>query len=139
MLALMIMMLVCASSSAWLVVPCARLDRWPDEDRHEIPEMMRILKDITPVELTVEDVWLQVTDPVGWEVAYSAEGANAPGVHNRARLLKLVRDSLRGKAYVRSSAIIGVKHSRLKVIIDTNRGERCCVGMGPKDTTNHQV
>jgi len=114
---------VCVLSSAWIVVPCSEIDRWPDQDRHNIPEMKQKLINITPVELTVEDVWLQVTEPTGWEVSYSAKGSNAPGVHNRARLVKLVKESLRGRATVRSTAVIeGVRHSHLKVIIDTTRG-----------------
>ena len=104
-------------------MPCSEIDRWPEQDRHNIPEMKQKLINITPVELTVEDVRLQVTEPTGWEVSYSAKGFNAPGVHNRARLVKLVKESLRGRATVRSTAVIeGVRHSHLKVIIDTTRG-----------------
>jgi len=71
-------------SSAWIVVPCSEIDRWPDQDRHKIPEINQKLINITLVELTVEDVWLQVTEPTGREVSYSAQRSNAPGVHNRA-------------------------------------------------------
>ena len=104
-------------------MPCSEIERWPDQDRDKIPEMKQKLINITPIELTVEDVWLQVTEPTGWEESYSAKGSNAPGVHNRAPLVKLVKESLRGRATVRSCAVIeGVSHSHLKVIIDTTRG-----------------
>jgi len=122
-LTIMLTLSVCVLSSAWIVVPCSEIDRWPDQDRDKIPEMKQKLINITPIELTVEDVWLQVTEPTGWEESYSAKGSNAPGVHNRAPLVKLVKESLRGRATVRSCAVIeGVSHSHLKVIIDTTRG-----------------
>jgi len=94
---------LCVLSSAWIVVPCAEVDRWPDQDRHYIPEMKQKLINISTVELTVEDVWLQVTEPTGWEVSFFAKGSNAPGVHNRARLVK---ESLRGRATDWSTAVI---------------------------------
>jgi len=118
----MLTLSLCVLSSAWIVVPRSEIDRWPDQDRHKIPEMKQTLINTTPVELTVEDVWLQVTEPTGWEVS-SAKGSNTPGVHNRAQLVKLVKESLRGRATVRSTAVMeGVRHSHLKVIIDTTPG-----------------
>jgi len=39
---------LCVLSSAWKVVPCSEVDRWPDQDRH-IPEIKQKLINITPV------------------------------------------------------------------------------------------
>jgi len=82
---------------------------------------------LTLTTVPILSVWLQVTEPTGWGVSYSAKGSKAPGVHNRARLVKLVKESLRGRATVRSTAVIeGVRHPHLKFIIDTTRGWITC-------------